>query len=93
MVSQRGEEMIVGVTRADLPQQVDRVTDGLRLRGIQGPAQEVLRGAVLAFLPERVGEGLGRCEGSNFNRSLDHFSTAGRRHKYLMGYLCLIYLP
>lgn len=44
--------MIVGVTRADLPQQVDGVTDRLGLRRIQGPAQEVLRGAVLTFLPE-----------------------------------------
>lgn len=50
MVPQRGEEMIVRVTRSDLPQQVDGVTDRLGLRGIQGPAQEVLRGAVLTFL-------------------------------------------
>lgn len=53
VVSQRGEEMIVGLARTDLPQQVDRVTDGLGLRGIQGPAQKVLRRAVLTFLPER----------------------------------------
>lgn len=51
MVPQRGEEMVVRVTRSDLPQQVDGVTDRLGLRGIQGPAQEVLRGAILTFLP------------------------------------------
>lgn len=34
VVSQRGEEMIVEVTRTDLPQQVDRVTDRLGLRRI-----------------------------------------------------------
>lgn len=53
VLPQRGEAMIVGVTRADLPQQADRVTDRLGLRRIQGLAQEVLRGAVLTFLPER----------------------------------------
>lgn len=53
VVSQRGEDVVVGVTRADLPQQVDGVADRLRLRGVQGSAQEVLRGAVLTFLPER----------------------------------------
>lgn len=52
MESQRGEEVIVGVTRTDLPQQVDGVTDRLGLRRIQRPAEEVLRGAILAFLPE-----------------------------------------
>lgn len=52
MESQRGEEVIVGVTRTNLPQQVDGVTDRLGLWRIQRPAEEVLRGAVLAFLPE-----------------------------------------
>jgi len=52
VVSQRREEMMFGVTRADLPQQVDGVTDRLGLRGIQGPAQKVLWGAVLTFLPD-----------------------------------------
>lgn len=42
VVSQRGEDMIAGVTRTDLPQQTDSVTDRLRLRRIQGPAQKVL---------------------------------------------------
>lgn len=53
VVSQRGQEMVGGVTRSNLPQQVDSVADWLRLRGIQSPTQEVLRGPVLAFLPQR----------------------------------------
>lgn len=52
VVSQRGEEMVGGVTRSNLPQQVDSVADWLRLRGIQCPTQEVLRGPILTFLPE-----------------------------------------
>lgn len=55
VVPQRGEEMVVGVTRTNLPQQVDGVTDRLGLRGIQGPAQKVLRGTILTFLPEGGG--------------------------------------
>lgn len=50
VVSQRGEQVVVGATGADLPQQVDGVADRLGLRGIEGPAQELLRGAVLTFL-------------------------------------------
>lgn len=53
VVSQRGEDMIIGVTRTDLPQQTDSVTDRLRLRRIQGPAQKVLWWPVLTFLPGR----------------------------------------
>lgn len=55
MVSQRREQVVGGVTRSDLPQQVHGVADRLLLGRVQGPAQEVLRGAVLAFLPEGVG--------------------------------------
>lgn len=43
MMSERGEDVTVGLTRADLPQQVYGVADRLRLRSIQGAAQEVLR--------------------------------------------------
>lgn len=53
MVSKRGEDVIIRVTRSDLPQQVYSIADRLGLRSIQGAAQKVLRGAVLTFLPDR----------------------------------------
>lgn len=52
VVSQRGEGVVIELARTDLPQQADSVTDRLGLRGVQRAAQEVLRGAVLTFLPE-----------------------------------------
>lgn len=52
VVSQRCKKMVGGVTRSNLPQQVDSVADRLRLRWVQGPAQEVLRWPVLTFLPK-----------------------------------------
>lgn len=56
VVSQRGEEVVVEVTRADPPQQADGVADRLRLRGIEGAAQEVLRRPVLTLLQEERGD-------------------------------------
>lgn len=53
VLSQRGEDMITGVTCTDLPQQTDSVTDRLRLRRIHRPAQKVLWRPVLTFLPGR----------------------------------------
>lgn len=53
VVPQRGEDVLAGMTCTDLPQQIDSVTDRLRLRRIQGPAQKVLWRAVLTFLPGR----------------------------------------
>lgn len=43
--------MLTGMTCTDPPQQTDSITDRLRLRRIQGPAQKVLWRAVLTFLP------------------------------------------
>lgn len=51
VVPQRGEDMLTGMTCTDLPQQIDSITNRLRLRRIQGPAQKVLWRAVLTFLP------------------------------------------
>lgn len=53
VLSQRGEDMIIGVTCTNLPQQTDSVTDRLRLRRIHCPAQKVLWRPVLTFLPRR----------------------------------------
>lgn len=53
VLSQRGEDMITGVTCTDPPQQADSVTDRLRLRRVHRPAQKVLWRPVLTFLPGR----------------------------------------
>lgn len=53
VVPQRGEDVLTGVTRTNLPQQIDSITDRLRLRRIQGPTQKVLWRPILTFLPGR----------------------------------------
>lgn len=59
VLSQRSEDVIVGMTRSNLSQEINGVTDRLRLRRIQCPTQEVLWGPVLTFLHEgkRVDQG------------------------------------